>query len=307
MIKTLLTIFTCFTFCISAFNQNGTYSQYFDGADTAVSNSILIDFGSDTNNIWQIGPPQKPLFNNAASVPNVLITDTINFYPMGDTSRFVAKVYNDWYPFGIMALQWKQKLDFDTTYDGGIVEFSIDQGTSWQNVYNNPYVYSYYGFDLQNIDTLPGSEVGFSGTDTNWRDIWLCFDMSWMSNFPDTLYFRFSSISDSVDNLKEGWMIDNMLAHLTMIHTITEIEQSEYIRVTPIPANKTINIQTKKLDEYHVIEHMELINSNGEIVDKYGLCPTKFFINVENQPNGIYFLNIKTNIKEERHRIIIQH
>ena len=111
--------------------------QYFDGADTNVWNSILIEMDTtNPNNIWQIGPPQKVIFNSASTAPNVIVTDTINSYPNSDTSRFITHTQSDFAVMGIMAFQWSQKLDYDTTgYDGGLVEYSIDGGTSWENAF----------------------------------------------------------------------------------------------------------------------------------------------------------------------------
>ena len=70
---------------------------------------------------------------------NVIITDTINTYPVNDTSRFSFSVYND-FSFAIVAIQWLQKLDIDSTGDIGTIEFSTDGGQTWQNTFNNPYV-----------------------------------------------------------------------------------------------------------------------------------------------------------------------
>src|SRR5690349_9118432 len=62
------------------------YSWNFDVADTTTS-KILFDT-THLNNIWQIGKPQKTAFDSAYSPLNVLVTDTINTYPINDTSIF---------------------------------------------------------------------------------------------------------------------------------------------------------------------------------------------------------------------------
>jgi len=281
-----------------------TYSQYFDGADTSAFNSILIDIDSDTSNVWQIGPPQKIIFDSAATQPNVIVTDTINYYPINNTSSFSFGIDPSGFGWGILALQWKQKLNFDSGFDGGIIEFSTDTGNSWQNVFNNPYVYNFYGFDLANQDTLTTGDYAFSGTDSTWKDIWLCFDISWLI-FSDSLIFRYTLKSDSIDNNKEGWMIDNLLAHITIIHTVNEVEQEEYLKVYPNLTSGAVNIQARKIDEFHIIEKMELINVEGKIVAEFGISPTKFSIDIGNQPNGIYFLKIKTNLKTETFRLVL--
>ncbi len=282
------------------------FTQYFDGADTVFDNSINITIDPDTNNIWQIGKPQKPIFNAATSLPNVIVTDTINSYPPNNVSRFYTKMYA-WTNSGIFAWQWKQKLDMNPNHTGGMIEFSQDQGQTWQNVFNNPYVYNFYGFLPNNQDTLPTGEYVFSGTDSTWRDIWLCLDFSWVSISPDTVYFRFSFISDSSNIKKEGWMIDNMNAHATMIHTAVSGQHfDKYLNVYPNPTSDLLFIEAQKIQGFHIIENMQLIDNLGNIVEEWKNIPTKFFIKTQKYPGGLYRLRIKTNIEEETFPIIIE-
>ncbi len=293
-----------FLFILISASHAQYFVQAFDGADTSVFNSIFIHLDSSATNVWQIGPPQKTLLHDAASTPNVIITDTINTYPVNDTSRFSFSVYND-FSFAIVAIQWLQKLDIDSTGDIGTIEFSTDGGQTWQNTFNNPYVYNYYGYDPANIDTLQNGEIGFAGRDTSWRNLWLCFDPSWMSTFPDTLQIRFSMISDSVDNHSEGWMIDNMFAGITIIHTIKEKPQENYLNVYPNPSSSIVHIEARKIQGFHIIELMQLISSTGELVQEWRNVPTKFWFDTSKFANGKYFLKIKTNIESETIPLLI--
>jgi hypothetical protein len=194
----------------------------------------------------------------------------------------------------------------DADHDGGLIEYSIDHGNKWVSVFNNPFVYNFYGFKPQNKDTLDNAEVGFSGQDTTWRDIWLCFSMSWMQQAQDTIYFRYTFKSDSIDNKKEGWLIDNMMARITIIHTVTEIKQEKYLNVFPNPANDLIYIEAQKLQGYHIIEQMILVNTIGQVVDEWKNIPTKFYFDAKKYKSGSYYLHIKTNIKSETIPILIQ-
>ena len=51
------------------------FTQYFDGADTSIQNSILIETDTSVSNVWQIGHPQKIIFDSAATAPNAIVTD----------------------------------------------------------------------------------------------------------------------------------------------------------------------------------------------------------------------------------------
>ncbi len=283
------------------------YYQYFDGADTSYYNSLLIEFDTSSTNIWQVGPPQKSIFNSASTLPNALVTDTINFYPPNNSSSFSFGIDSEVLTWGILAFQWNQKLDLGIN-DGGIVEFSLDTGNTWQNAFNNPYVYNFYGFDPQNQVVLEDGTDAFGGTDSTWKDVWFCFDTSWL-NYNDSLIVRFTLESDSIDistdDLNEGWLIDNLMAHITFIHTVNEAELKDYMVVSPNPTTGIVNITTKKIDAFHIIERIELINSAGRLVQEWGVSPTKFFLDISQHPKGMYILKVKTNIQTETFKIIL--
>ncbi len=290
---TLLTIF--FTTSLQAQFQY----QYFDGADTVYSNSVNVEIDTNSTNIWQIGPPQKTIFNAAASQPNALVTDTANNYPSNNVSTFNIKIEDNLGWGGIYALQWLQKLDMDADHDGGIIEFTTDHGLTWQNVFNNPLVYNFYGFLPANKDTLDNGEFAFSGQDTTWKNIWLCFDVSWISQFPDTISLRFTFKSDSIDNAREGWIIDDFISHPTFVHTIQEVERKQYLTVYPNPSNGIVNIEAQKKSEFHLIEVMELINAQGKVVERWNNIPTKYWFDSKKYADGYYLLKIKTNFQSE--------
>ncbi|MBA3683111.1 MAG: hypothetical protein H0W73_18400 [Bacteroidetes bacterium] len=101
-------IFILFTF-VSLTIRCQTYNQFFDGFNTNPSNSIIVGIQTSSTNIWQIGAPQKTMFNSASTLPKVIITDTINTYPINNVSTFTFAIKNtaSGFPY---ALQWKQKL-----------------------------------------------------------------------------------------------------------------------------------------------------------------------------------------------------
>ena len=286
-----------------AFSQD--YYQYFEGNNNNLEVILLPD---DSTNSWQIGEPNKTLFDTAATTPNVIITKLDTSYPTNDTSIFIITDFNRWQDYGIYALQWMQKLDVDTN-DICMVEFSTDS-MNWQNIFDNPFVYNLYGFDSINVDTLKFNDsttediVGFTGMDTTWKNIWLCFDGSYYWEYSN-FYIKYTFISDLTETKQEGWMIDNILAHQTYVHTVDE-QQEEYLKVYPTITDNRIHIQTKKLKEYHIIEQIDVINSQGRVVNTFGKAPTKFFIDIGDLEKGNYFIKVKTNKKTETHRVVLR-
>lgn len=286
------------------------YFQYFDGADTLSSNSVIFEIDTtNPNNIWQIGPPQKAVFDSPYSAPNVLVTDTLLPYPAFDTSRVSASVEaQQQQGWGIWAFQWQQKLDFGPG-DGGILETSVDSGATWINAFYDPNVYNFFGYDQQNYGYVGGLDEGFVGVDTNWRNVWICYDLSWLSLQQD-LRLRYTFVSDSTGGVatpNDGWMIDNVVSQRTWVHTINEVKPDQYMEVYPNPADDRINIVTEKKTEFHIIEKLALYDMNGKRVRYFENVPTKYFVDVADLPEGNYLLEIQTNFEKQSFDVIVQH
>lgn len=282
--------------------------QYFDGANTTPSTSILVTIQTSSMNIWQIGKPQKTLFSSASTTPNVIVTDTLNYYPKNNVSTFTFAIVNPYWPtFGpfITALRWKQKLDMDQGLDGGIVEYSTNSGTTWVNTLNNSLIYMYYGYLPANKDTLPSGQYCFSGADAVWRDIWLCMSPN-ITNVNDTLMMRFSFKSDSVNTNKEGWMIDNMMHYTTVMHPVKSISQMENLNVFPTITSGIVNVEaTKKGDKGNLI-FIELFDMAGKLIESYGQNTSKVVIDISKYPDGMYNLKVVSDVVSSNFPIMLQ-
>ena len=95
------------------------------------------------------------------------------------------------------------------------------------------------------------------------------------------------------------------MAHVTFLHTAANTTQTSYLKIYPNPASDIIHIEARKIQGFHIIENMELINSEGKRVDQWKNCPTKFYFDTRKYPDGIYFLKIKTNIQSETVQVVI--
>lgn len=307
MKKTLL-LLSILLITLATYAQSEFY-QYFDGEDTLPYSSINITLNADSNNLWQIGPPQKVMFNSASTAPNVIITDTLNNYPTNNTSVFIAQLgdsfYNTYF-YGVVAVQWLQRLDINSNGDIGVLEISTDSMQTWVNAFDNPLTYNFYGFAAENIDTIDG-EIGFVGTDTSWRDIWYCFDWEILETETGYLFLKFTFKSDSIPEEKEGWMIDNMYAHLTYYHTLNNTNAEDAINIYPVPADDKINIQLQHTQQPHFIESMSITSMQGSLINTWSNLPSKYFIDTKKYPNGMYVLKVKTNLYTESKTIVIQH
>lgn len=302
-------ITSCVVFFLYSSLFGQSQYQYFDGNDTISSETVEFQFSAIPEDVWFVGKPEKTVFNSAFSQPNALFTSKNGGYPQNNQSSFMIEYDPFTFGPGILAMQWTQKLQYQPPTDsdagdGGYIEFSFDSGATWQNALTSPYVYNFYGYNSNNVATLSNGQEGFVGTDNEWRDIWLCFDQSFLQQL-ETVYFRFTHISDDNSSWHEGWMIDNFQMHLTLVHTISEKESGDYLKILPNPTNGIVKIQAEKRNDFHIIQNMELINIDGTVVETYGMSPTKFQIDISHHPRGTYYLKVQTNLKTEIHKIVL--
>jgi hypothetical protein len=302
MIKKLLFLTLLAAITADASAQNFLFQQYFDGNDTLTAHRLQIDTAA--GNIWQIGPPQKSVFDSAATSPNVIVTDTINTYPINDTSSFTVGLNTSMVNWAITAIRWTQKLDMDPATDGGIVEISTDSGQTWVNVFNDSNVYNFYGFHKGNADTLPDGNIAFTGTDSLWKDIWLCYGYTMVSQ-TDSIVLKFTFRSDATDSQKDGWMIDNMFVTRTFVHTVSEVDDKQTFLVYPTITNGIIKVAMG--NEQLKIESILMLDMQGQVVQRHNKQTDKATLDISGLADGNYFVHIQSGDKIEVHKVLLSH
>lgn len=196
------------------------YRYDFDGDDL---HSVEIDT-SNSENIWQIGSPQKAILNSAVTPPNALITDTINPYQDYNKSTFIIRVNKpteapDDFCWSYMDISILHRFNTDTLYSGGYIEISYDGGKNWTNIIYDNYanvITETNGYMYSVNDTILGGINAFTGNNTadeeyNYEDA----QFRWMRNYPesmevDSCMLRFTFISDKNTGNYEGWMLDDI-------------------------------------------------------------------------------------------------
>lgn len=263
---------------------------------------LIIDTSSQ--NIWQIGAPNKIFFDSAYSINNAIVTDTLNFYPINNNSYFDLRIgafnYNYYYPDDIF-IEIKHKFDTDTLKDGGFISVSYDQGLTWMNIINDT-VYgqatpSWDNLNLYNYyDTLYNGEFGFSGHSNGWITTMFSWHYIPVKNnidvIGDTMIVRFNFISDSIENNNEGWMIDNIKLYSVDLGGGINDTKSLKFNITPNPMNE---ISIIELESYSEIQ-LSIFNIQGQLVrQKRYFNNQSIIINKANFNSGIYFVKIRTD------------
>lgn len=246
-----------------------------------VLDRVLVDTIHDPNNIWQIGHPNKLIFNTAYSNPNAIVTDTLGFYPTNDTSSFTI--------IHLASLGWVlnyPKVDIggwyyvnsDTLTDYGYIDFSTDLGNTWYKADSSEGSCSWGA-----VEELPT----FTGNSNGWKHFYYC--LTPQSEFPidqgDTILYRFTFISDSVQTNKEGLMFDD-LHFEDWAEGIEEFQNDNLISIFPNPTSDRLTIERARYSDKPKIQ---IINYNGQvIVDDQNFIGTT--IDTQLLTNGIYLL-----------------
>lgn len=201
---------------------------------------VLIDTTSNPNNIWQIGPPNKTVFTSAHSSPNVIVTDTLNSYPINDTSSFtiIHIVPSYGWPASESSILGWYNVNSDTLTDYGYIEFSTDLGNTWfslDNIMN-------HGCCFSSAEVLPT----FTGNSNGWQFFYYCLCSSNPLVAPgDTVLYRFTFISDSIQTNKDGLMFDD-LTFVDLIEGIDENQNSNLVSFYPNPFTDNLTITLNK-------------------------------------------------------------
>ncbi|MBE9467726.1 MAG: T9SS type A sorting domain-containing protein [Bacteroidetes bacterium] len=298
--KKMFFLSAVFFICTSSFSQNNIHVH-----DTICFENPYeyIKIDTSSQNLWQIGIPKKSFFDSAFSLPNAIVTDTINFYSINNYSYFDLLIgefnYQDyyWISFGV---EIKHKFDTDTLNDGCYFTISFDNGKTWDNVINNNYSClnpDITGINLYNLnDTLFNGEKGFSGK----SDAWLTTSFYWSAQVTknhehklneDSVILRFNFISDSIQNNKEGWMIDNIkLISNTDLGDIKTVQNFGNINIYPNPFSSNTKLYFNKY--YRTVE-LNIYNIQGQLVGSQKYLNKKTIkINKNNLKTGVYFFKI---------------
>lgn len=262
----------------------------------------FLQIDTTEGNAWEIGQPNKLIFNNAFSGSNAIFTGGEGGYPANNHSSFtlVLSPENiDYYPYSVY-IEFQQKLDTEEGKDGGYIDVSYDGGASWINV-----IYDYFGcyspgmsnnpktFGLYSDQELLYNDTsGFSGELNDWTTVrfgWeFCLTKEGKVN-GDSAMVRFNFISDENDTGQEGWMIDHIRLFSVKLSGSSRDEFAGAFSIYPNPAQDEVFIES------HTgipVVNLQLISLTGEVV---GSSEDGRSIQTKNLAPGIYLVKVHTS------------
>ena len=256
--------------CVVNFESNPCWGVYKIDTSYTISN-------------WHICKPNKQTFNSAFSAPFAILTDSTGPYRVNDTSSFTVQLTDYSQCWCMPMIGAFYKMESDSLTDFGLIELSIDNGLSWNNILSNEVIPDWSWFTPKPILT---------GRISEWTEF---FALLPNIENTDTLLFRFTFISDSVQTDKAGWILDDIKL---LIHTegTPEIEIKNEVRTFPNPANNSIIISNSAFQNGLSIS---VYNIQGQLLFNHPMQQAKTEIDISQFENGVYFVRVfgtNTNI-----------
>ena len=285
-------------FSVASFSQSSSFYTL-DFEDTAALHHLRIDTVSNLNNIWQVGAPQKTIFTNAYSNPNVIVTDTINPYPINDTSSFtIVNVAHDGFTAPHTAsLIGEYSVNSDTLTDFGTIEFSPDNGTSWYDIINDTFITNHI-YVQQHWISLTGNSNGWQQFYVNLAPLGPLFNIQ----LGDTVLWRFTFISDNIQTNKDGLMFDNLYFE-DYVEGIPEIQNDNLISISPNPTSNELRIYKSNVSDS---QKVQVLNYRGQVLyDNSNFIGD--MIDIRQLPNGIYLLKYAATKYFSVKKFVVQH
>lgn len=247
---------------------------------------------SDTG-LWQIGAASKVFFAQGGIGSSGLLTDSAKGY-LPNKDEYVDVRFEN-FDLNIRLAFW-HRFDTDTLADGGYIEVSYDQGITWQDIHQNdsnhqPIYMNVYGMYPESA-ALGNGKRGFSGRSAD--TVLSIIEWVWnipLKTEPDSIWLRFHFYSDSLDNNKEGWMIDRMETSFDEVWGFDDLTNPHRIKAYPNPGKGfyTLEYLTESLTNYELFVY----DFQGKRVLNQTLNGQKYSeLDLSEYPSGMYFYTL---------------
>lgn len=261
---------------------------------------------------WQIGAPQKQVFDESLSLPNALVTDTV--LPYQDSGQWYAEFHIPVFYYGDeIFLEFMQRLSIDQGEASGWVEYFEPASGSWSRVNQDSVWATGHMIYLGEHASVTDSGVFYTDTSETWTFEQYMFTCEAVmvqhddrGGGADTMRIRFAFHADSNTNGRDGWMIDDV--HVTHYGPCTGIEEFglPLIEAYPNPVDREFHLLPAPpgSESYRI----EFINSTGDIVlrDAWRSSGMRI-IDLSSLNNGPYLLRAISSTRQSSVRVVVQH
>ncbi len=299
MKTTAVTLLILFSLIFSAKSQILVTSYCFESntncEDSQANPESIFTIENTPNNVWEIGQPQKTNFTTGFNSLRAIVTDTLDTYPVNNTSAFAIS-YTTYEPsnsihWANFHLKFDYNVDSDTLTDYGTIEFSPDNGTTWINLLNvnDPTYGSYLDWDLSGPNgTIPPT---LSGSSNGW--IYRSINLGNLGSYlaipaGTTIQWRFTFTSDGNQTNRDGLMYDNIYIAITPPLGLEETNV-ETFQISPNPVYSTL--ETNFLGSQQNVGYV-IYSSEGKVIKQFKEQNPKTTLDMETLNTGIYYLSV---------------
>jgi hypothetical protein len=181
------------------------YCTDYESGPTWVSVNALTYIDGPANS-FELGTPAQTIINGALSGSNAWMTNLTTNYNDRDSAGLFTPVFSI-EDTKCYRLSFSHIFDTEKHFDGGTIEYSIDNANTWQQLgwssaspdwFNTPFITGLGG--------IPGTG-GWSGLQPTWENVFQ--DVNFLNSGATTVIFRFRFQSDPSGSNFEGWAIDD--------------------------------------------------------------------------------------------------
>jgi len=263
--------------------------------------SANVSVGVDTTaaHLWRIGQTLKPVFSNDTLPAQGIMTDTLHPYPRNADDYFVLKIG---FLLPNVVIDIWHRYQADSLHAGGIIEYSVDNGSSWLNIASCPYVLKVNCYS--GMDTLLTGQPAFTGKSNGTQLSRFQFmnceiigrrqtDATCIPLFftADSIYVRFRFVSDSTSDSLSGWMIDSIRVEnpgcIFVPGGVIPVTAAGAVQLYPNPVADELTISAAS-----PLTSFSIINPLGKTLKTLGNNAAKVEVDVADLPPGLYFVKI---------------
>ncbi|CAA0248075.1 T9SS type A sorting domain-containing protein [Tenacibaculum maritimum] len=284
------------SFIINQFNNTPTTINTFENPE----DELLIT--TDNATMWELGVPNKSILK--ANSGKAYVTKLSGNHPDQTVGHLYTKCY-DLTTITDPVLRFKMAFDIENDWDHMYVEYSTNQGQTWDilgtseddNWYNSSATvnglpgkqWTGEGATINPVDNLPNSDV---------KDY--SYDLAPFSQ-EQSIVFRFKFVADQAEN-REGVLIDDLVITGTL--AVSQFDAlSESIFIYPNPSENIFNIGNKTSDKLNI----KVFDMTGkQVFTKDNIKMDTYRLNLDNYAKGIYFLYLNMNGKSNTKKLILK-
>ena len=254
------------------------------------------------DNLWEIGAPTTTDLNGV--VASGYVTNPSGNHPDQTTSYLTSPCYN-LSNLEDPVLKFKMAFDLEPNWDIIYMEYSTDQGLSWQilGTANDP---NWYNSDRTNASSGPSNDCQncpgsqWTGLDATLKEY--SYDLSALNN-ESSIVFRFKFVSDFSVN-EEGVVVDDFIIDATRILSVNDFEEGEFL-IFPNPSSDIFNIsRNNTVGEDMTVKVYDLM---GKLIrQRSNITEANYRLSMQGVSKGIYFLHLNIDNRRLVKKLILK-